>query len=111
MDYYKFSAVAQRLQDKGWLITSQQHGTRVLCRLIKDNYTYEISLPWNMLYNRVSDCGKIYGSVSHFCGYDNRPVFEFNLNQCDSTKWVTFNQWCKSMFELEIADLTPFNNE
>ena len=91
MDYYYFHQVAQRLHDKGWVHTPQQHGTRVLCRYVKNNFTYEISLPWNMVYNRVQDSGKIYGSVSHFCGYTNRPLFEFSLDWSESRKWVEFN--------------------
>ena len=110
MDYYSFNQVAQRLHDKGWVLTPQQHGTRVLCRYVKNNFTYDISLPWNMLYNRVQDSGKVYGSVSHFCGYDNRPLFEFSLDWSESRKWVEFNHWVGSMFEIDLHDLTPNNN-
>ena len=109
MDYYYFHQVALRLESKGWALTPQQHGTRVLCRYIKNDYEYQISLPWNMVYNRVQDSGKIYGSVLHFCGYDNRPLFEFNLEWSESRKWNEFNQWVRTMFEIDIHDLT-FNN-
>lgn len=113
MDYYFFHSVAQRLKDKGWELVPCQHGTRMLCRYLKGDYMYEVSLPWDMLYNRVHKCGKVYGSVTHFCGYDHRPLFEFKSNWSENRKWLEFNQWMLSMFNLTFYDLTPHqqNNE
>lgn len=107
MDYFYFSTVAHRLNDKGWSLISEQHGTRVLCRLLKNDYLYEVSFPWNMVYNRVQDSGKVYGSVSHFCGYDVRPLFEYSLDMSEGQKWVLFNHWIGSMFDIDLHDLTP----
>jgi len=111
MDFYFFHSVAQRLQDKGWTLVPIQHGTRMLCRLLRNDYMYEISLPWDMLYNRVTKSGKVYGSVSHFCGYDHRPLFEFHSDWSENQKWIEFNQWMREMFNLDFYDLTPYEQD